>query len=113
MLFFAFHLSHKQYFGGEVVGVAVEEHSGRVSALGISLAVAFSIFEELLVKNVGAVEVPFVFGGIHQIARYDNLVEKVPGALVGQGDDAVVEFFPEGVEASLFDQVLGITFDSE
>ena len=56
-------VSTKENFGWEVVGVAVEEHSGRVSALGISLAVAFSIFEELLVKNVGAVEVPFCFRG--------------------------------------------------
>ena len=96
-----FHLSHKQYFGGEVVGVAVEEHSGRVSALGISLAVAFVVFEEVEVENFGFVEVPAVVGHVYEVAGYYNLVEEVPGALISEGADAGVEFAPPGIEETL------------
>lgn len=83
-----FLVADKEYFGREVVRVTVEIGARRKCTPRIALAVALGVFQEVFVEHVGAVEVPAVVRTVGQIARNDDLVEKIPLALVGECTDA-------------------------
>lgn len=96
-----------------MVGVAVEVGSGGEGAAGIALSVAFGVFEEILVEDVGAVEVPSVIGAVGEGAGDDDLVEEVPLALVGECADACVELAPEWVIEPVGSYAVGIALCTE
>ena len=48
---FAHYVALEDDLGGEVVGIAVEEDAGSISALGIALASAFGVTEEFVVVD--------------------------------------------------------------
>lgn len=107
------YVSSEEDFGGEVVGVTIEERSGGICALGIADAVAFGILEEVEVEHFCLEEVPTVVGGVDEIARHDDLVEEVPLALVCECADATAEDIPPGVEESVGLCVLGFALGAE
>ena len=72
----------QEYLGGEVVGVSSDVAACGERALGISLTVAFVVFEEVEVKHFGFVERPLGVGDVDEVARYYYLVEEVPLAFV-------------------------------
>ena len=81
--------------GGEVVAVAVEEHTTRVGSHGISLPVAFNGLEEIAVEHFGPRESELGFFlavvVLQEVLCHHNLVKQVPLSPVGQCADALVE----------------------
>lgn len=85
-----------------MVGVAVEEHSGREGAQGVVLALSVGVAQEFEVVDAASSVVEAVgIVVLEQISGDDNLVEEVPLAVVGEGSDSVVEHFPPGVVESV------------
>ena len=78
------HFAHHYDLRWEVVAVAVEERSARVGAQRIAFACAFVGLQEVHVEHA-VVEVGEVLTvALEEVVADDDLVEQVPGAVVGE-----------------------------
>ena len=58
------HHAAQQYFGGEMVGVTVKEHTCGECAARIALTVPFGIFQEIEIKHLGIIEMQVAGTGV-------------------------------------------------
>lgn len=104
-----------------MVGIAVEEYAAREGAEGIAHTAAFLSFKEVAVPHfaTGINEIRafdmFGFANVtNEVARNDDLVEKIPLSFVCErADSFFFEFVPEGIVESVFDGFFFIADSTE
>ena len=93
--------TEEKYLGGEVVGVTVEKSTAGVCALGIVFINSGLGTEEWLVDDGTLPVLELSVESLHEIARYDYLVEKIPDSFIAKGADPVIQNIPEWIVKSV------------